>query len=71
MLKHKIQVLVLTMPALKAIRALQRQQRSFDLAWADPPFDEWQAGIEALGLAAAVRAGAQGDSLKRPTFTPL
>jgi len=42
-------------PALKAVQELAAHGDAFDLAWADPPFESWQEGLEAL--AAAFAAG--------------
>lgn len=41
-------VTVLNRPATKAVGELKRRQRSFDLIWADPPFDTWPDGVDAL-----------------------
>ena len=38
----------LVRPALDAVRDLARRGESFDLAWADPPFEGWEKGLEAL-----------------------
>jgi len=38
-------------PVLRAVRDLAANGDSFDLAWADPPFDIWQEGVEALSSA--------------------
>jgi len=35
-------------PAHRAVAELARQGEVFDLAWADPPFESWQEGLEAL-----------------------
>ncbi len=45
------QSVVLVMPASRAVRELARRGECFDLAWADPPFERWQEGLEALALA--------------------
>jgi 16S rRNA (guanine966-N2)-methyltransferase len=42
---------LLVQPALTACRMLARSGEWFDLAWADPPFEAWQEGLEALALA--------------------
>lgn len=42
---------VLVCPALSALRDLVRQGEVFDLVWADPPFENWQEGLEALTTA--------------------
>ncbi len=42
-------------PAVRAIADLGRSDRRFDLVWADPPFDIWEDGLEALGV--VVEAG--------------
>ncbi len=38
-------------PALEAVHELAVKGDAFDLAWADPPFESWQAGLEALATA--------------------
>jgi 16S rRNA (guanine(966)-N(2))-methyltransferase RsmD len=45
----------LNRPAAEAIPLLARQERVFDLIWADPPFEIWHRGLEAI--TAAVEAG--------------
>jgi 16S rRNA (guanine966-N2)-methyltransferase len=45
------QARVLVRPALRAIVELARRQEVYRLAWADPPFELWQEGLEALALA--------------------
>jgi 16S rRNA (guanine(966)-N(2))-methyltransferase RsmD len=35
-------------PAHRAVAELARRGEVFDLAWADPPFESWQEGLEAL-----------------------
>jgi len=42
---------ILVCPALAAVRRLARGGESFQLAWADPPFESWQDGLESLALA--------------------
>lgn len=42
-------------PAVRAVAELDRTGLTFDLIWADPPFEIWEQGIDALG--AAVEAG--------------
>ena len=37
--------------AARGIRRLAREGESFHLAWADPPFERWELGLEALELA--------------------
>lgn len=44
---------VMCLPAAAAIRRLARRGESFDLIWADPPFESWQLGAAALALAFA------------------
>jgi len=39
---------VVLKPAVAAIRDLERRGDSFDLVWADPPFESWALGVEAL-----------------------
>jgi len=38
----------LVRPALDAVRDLARRGESFDLAWADPPFEVWEGGLDVL-----------------------
>lgn len=40
-------------PALKAVQELAAHGDSFDLAWADPPFESWHEGLDALTAAFA------------------
>jgi len=47
--------------AERAVRQLAREREHFDLVWADPPFERWQLGLDALELAARLgvcKAGA-------------
>jgi len=44
-------VRLIVRPALKAVHELAKHGESFDLAWADPPFENWQEGLEALAAA--------------------
>jgi 16S rRNA (guanine966-N2)-methyltransferase len=46
-------------PAMRAIDELANRNRSFDLIWADPPFESWTDGFDAL--LAAVTAGLATD----------
>ena len=46
-------VRLLVRPALKAVQELAANGDTFDLAWADPPFENWQEGLEALAAAFA------------------
>jgi 16S rRNA (guanine966-N2)-methyltransferase len=39
---------VVVQPAVAAVAALVRQRDRFDLAWADPPFESWEEGLDAL-----------------------
>lgn len=50
---------VLNRPALAAVAELARRGQGFDLVWADPPFEHWTAGLDAL--AAVVEAGLVDD----------
>lgn len=50
---------VMNRPAARAVADLQGQGRIFDLVWADPPFETWTDGLEAL--VAAVKAGITTD----------
>ena len=45
------QARLLVRPAQQAVRELARAEKQFQLAWADPPFEQWQQGLEALVLA--------------------
>lgn len=51
---------VLNRPATPAAAELGRRNRIFDLVWADPPFETWRDGVEAL--AAAVDAGITAEA---------
>lgn len=46
---------VLVKTAARAVVELARRGQRFDLVWADPPFESWRDGLEAL--TAAVAAG--------------
>lgn len=35
-------------PAVAAVKQLTRRGDSFDLAWADPPFEDWRHGLEII-----------------------
>jgi 16S rRNA (guanine966-N2)-methyltransferase len=35
-------------PAEAAVKQLTRRNESFDLTWADPPFEDWQHGLELI-----------------------
>lgn len=39
---------IVVRPALVAVRRLAAEGAHFDLVWADPPFDDWTLGLEAL-----------------------
>ncbi|NOZ79191.1 MAG: 16S rRNA (guanine(966)-N(2))-methyltransferase RsmD [Acidobacteria bacterium] len=43
---------IITDDAVRAIRRLAREGETFNLGWADPPFERWELGLEALELAA-------------------
>ncbi len=45
---------VMVRPAIKAVGELGRSGERFDIVWADPPFGEWQEGLQALIAAAEV-----------------
>jgi len=47
--------LILIRSAARAITELERGSRKFDLIWADPPFEIWSEGLDAL--VSAVKAG--------------
>jgi 16S rRNA (guanine(966)-N(2))-methyltransferase RsmD len=51
---------VLVKPADKAVSDLARRRRVFDLIWADPPFEAWSGGLEALARAAELGVLAAG-----------
>jgi 16S rRNA G966 N2-methylase RsmD len=38
-------------PALRIVRDLARRDEIFDVAWADPPFEHWEEGLEAVVVA--------------------
>ena len=42
---------LLMRPALRAIAELARADERFGLAWADPPFESWSEGLEAVARA--------------------
>jgi len=44
---------VLVRPARAAVEELSRRGERFDLVWADPPFEDWREGLDALEAAAA------------------
>jgi 16S rRNA (guanine(966)-N(2))-methyltransferase RsmD len=44
-------VRLIARPALKAVHELSAGGENFDLAWADPPFEHWHLGLEALAAA--------------------
>lgn len=46
---------LLLRPAVAAVELLARRGATFSIAWADPPFESWREGLDAL--AAACRAG--------------
>lgn len=53
---------ILVRPVGAALRELARTGAAFELAWADPPFESWREGLEAL--AAAFSSGLlAGDAL--------
>ncbi|MEE4273292.1 MAG: RsmD family RNA methyltransferase [Thermoanaerobaculales bacterium] len=43
---------ILQRPAIRAVGELARSGEIFDLVWADPPFESWPDGLEALTAAA-------------------
>ncbi len=51
--------LVMNRTAATAVADLEDRGRIFDLVWADPPFETWTDGLDAL--VAAVRAGLTSD----------
>ena len=42
---------ILVSPARRAVRRLAAHGEQFGLAWADPPFEHWERGLESLELA--------------------
>jgi 16S rRNA (guanine966-N2)-methyltransferase len=42
---------ILMRPTLRAIKELAQRGERFGLAWADPPYESWLEGIEAVALA--------------------
>jgi 16S rRNA (guanine966-N2)-methyltransferase len=42
------QARVLVRPAHRALRELASRKQQFQLAWSDPPFEQWLSGLEAL-----------------------
>ena len=52
---------VLIRPAVRAVVELAARSQIFDLIWADPPFDRWMDGLDAL--IAAVEAGLTTESV--------
>ncbi len=42
------EVELMVRPAVAAVGVLSRRAASFDLVWADPPFESWREGLEAL-----------------------
>ena len=51
---------VLNRPATRAIAELEQRNQIFDLIWADPPFEGWGQGLDAL--AAVVKAKIATDA---------
>jgi len=51
---------IVARPAVPTIRSLARLGERFDLAWADPPFETWERGLETLALAAGLGVLAPG-----------
>jgi 16S rRNA (guanine966-N2)-methyltransferase len=45
---------VLVRPVLSAVRALVARGERFDLVWADPPFELWEEGAQALEAVATL-----------------
>lgn len=54
---------LLVRPARRAVAELARRGETFDLVWADPPFDSWREGLEVLHRAASDRLVADGGVL--------
>jgi 16S rRNA (guanine966-N2)-methyltransferase len=65
--------LVMNRTAARAVTDLEGRGRIFDLVWADPPFETWTDGLDAL--VAAVEAGLTTDGatlcLECPTRADL
>jgi 16S rRNA (guanine966-N2)-methyltransferase len=64
---------IVNRPATRAVADLARTERIFDLIWADPPFENWRDGLDALS--AAVAAGLADDNtvlcLECPAEAPV
>jgi len=64
---------IVNRPVARAVADLARSRRVFDLIWADPPFDAWRDGLEAL--MAVVDAGMTSDNallcLECPAEAPV
>jgi 16S rRNA (guanine(966)-N(2))-methyltransferase RsmD len=45
---------VIQKDSLRAVTELGRSRRRYDLIWADPPFDSWRDGVEALAASLEV-----------------
>jgi len=54
------QARVITRPARSAVGHLRREGAVFDLVWADPPFESWRLGAEALAAVVEARLLADG-----------
>lgn len=50
-------------PANRAIDALERTHHTFDVVWADPPFESWRDGLDALAAAVAAGLTEEGATL--------
>ncbi len=51
---------VMVHTADRAVRELARRGERFELVWADPPFERWQEGLDAVALAARLGVLAAG-----------
>ena len=64
---------VIQRPAMRAVGELARSREVFDLVWADPPFESWRDGLDAL--AAAVSGGLVSEAavlcLECPASAPV
>jgi len=45
---EETRVRLIVRPALRAVHELAKDGSSFDIVWADPPFESWREGLEAL-----------------------
>lgn len=50
-------------PVMRAIAELGNRDHTFDLIWADPPFEVWRDGLDALGAAVEAGLASEGATL--------